>query len=302
MKTNLELFIHRNKKRNAKLYDPVAVENFDYIVCPVSKERLSMIKSSYITNVLSMTVEEYDRLYPGVRRVTPRRKLNIKAGLHEVDTNTGLTKYEIGQEKARKLLATVDSTGLSGYDRKGQKTRATHMANVDELGRNGYSQLAAKAIIKGNTTKAKKGLILDPSVRSIFYRYKAVVYYVTNKYKSNLTTGYVTGLAGTPGAYQLDHKFSIMHGYINKVSPLLIGNIANLEMIPWKANLTKHASSSITLEELYMLGNYTATQSLDEFNIILNLILQDDESQSQISTSTVLEKLHETILHRKHRI
>lgn len=142
MKTNLELFIHRNKKRNAKLYDPSAVENYDYVVCPASKERLSMIKSTYITNILGMTVAEYDRLYPGVRRVTPKRKLNIKAGLHEIDATTGLTKYKVGQAKAKQSLLAVDSNGLSGYDRKGQKTRATHMANVDALGRNGYRRQA----------------------------------------------------------------------------------------------------------------------------------------------------------------
>ena len=57
MKTKLEQFINRNKKRNAHLYDDNLINGQDYILCPVSKERLSMIKSSYIIRVLGMTVE-----------------------------------------------------------------------------------------------------------------------------------------------------------------------------------------------------------------------------------------------------
>lgn len=300
MTPSIEQFIKRNQKRNAKLYDPLCIEGQDYIVCPVSKERLSMIKSNYITQVLNMSVDAYDQLYPGVRGVSLKRKLNIKTGLKQIDTVTGLTKYEVGQVKARQILSTVDSTGMSGYDKKGQKTKATHMANIDELGRNGYSQLASKAIIKGNNTKAIKGLILPPDARSEFYRYKSIVQYVTNKHKATIAAGYITGLAGTEGAYHLDHLYSIMHGYTNKVSPLLVGSNFNLKMIPWKENITKHSSSSITLIELCKLGNYTMEQSVAEYEIAMEIIKQDAVNQSQLSASIILEKIHETILHRKY--
>ena len=153
----LEQFKRRNKKRNAHLYLPDRTEGVDYIVCPVSCERLSMIKVSYIERVLGMTVQEYDALYPGVRRVSESRKNNIKQGLKEIDPVTGKTKYQISQEKARLVLSQVDQFGISGYKKKGQKTRATHMRNVDEFGRNGYRRQADYRL----TTVLPNGLTIE---------------------------------------------------------------------------------------------------------------------------------------------
>lgn len=296
MTEKIKQFQKRNRKRNAHLYQPGQIAGVDYILCPVSNERLSMIKSSYIKNVLGITVEEYDRLYPGVRGVSQARKQNIKKGLHTVDKDTGLTRYEVGQQKARKVLSTSDESGLTGYQKKGQKTRATHMSRVDEHGRNGYSRLASKAIVKGNKTKVKKGLILDPGVRNEFYRYKAIVLYLTTKYKKEITKGYKSGLAGTAGAYHIDHMFSIMHGYEQKVSPLLIGSKENLEMLPWKENVSKHSSSSISLEGLLSATGYTLEQSDQEYAYFLTMINKDMESDAPVSGASLMERYYESNL------
>lgn len=295
----IEQFKKRNRKRNAHLYLDEKVEGTDYIVCPVSNERLSMIKSSYIERVLGMSVEEYDMLYPSVRGVSQARKNNIKKGLHEIDPSTGKTKYQISQEKAKAVLSEVDEHGISGYKKKGQKTRATHMANINEFGRNGYSQLASKAIIKGNTTKAAKGLILDPSCRTEFYRYKSIVLYITEQFRDEISKGYKTGLAGTPGAYHVDHIFSIMHGYKNCVSPILIGDKSNLKMIPWKENISKHSSSNISLEQLIEESGYTLEKSKSEFEYFLTLITLDIKNKNQVSGSKLMEKFYESKLYRK---
>lgn len=155
--TELEKFVIRNQKRNSHLYYNDRVEGVDYVVCPVSKERMSMVKSTYITQVLGMSVAEYDTLYPGARRVCEARKNNIRQGLHKVDSKSGKSKYQISQEKARKILSAVDETGASGYKRKGQKTRATHMSNVDEFGRNGYRRQADSRL----TTVLPNGLTIE---------------------------------------------------------------------------------------------------------------------------------------------
>lgn len=297
MNKKMEQFKKRNRKRNSHLYQADKIEGIDYIVCPVSQERVSMIKSSYIKQVLSMTVEEYDALYPGIRGVSEARKRNIKKGLHQVDTITGKTKYEISQEKARKVLSEADENGVSGYKRKGEKTRATHMKNIDEFGRNGYSQFASKAIVKGNATKAKKGLILEPSFRDEYYRFKSVVLYVTEQFRAEITAGYKTGLAGTPGAYHIDHMFSIMNGYKNQVSPLLIGSKYNLKMIPWKDNLSKHSSSSISFNELLTISKYTKSQSRQEYLHFLNLIKLDIKNKTPVSGAYLVERFYESKLY-----
>jgi len=299
MNKKIEQFKKRNRKRNAHLYQVNKSEGIDYIVCPVSQERVSMIKSSYIERVLSMTVDVYDALYPGVRGVSETRKKNIKKGLQQVDPVTGKTKYEISQEKSRKVLLETNENGVSGYKRKGEKTRATHMKNIDEFGRNGYSQLASKAIVKGNTTKAKKGLILEPSFRNEYYRYKSVVLYVTEQFRAEITTGYKTGLAGTLGAYHIDHMFSIINGYKNQVSPLLIGSKYNLKMIPWKDNLSKHSSSSISFNELLTISKYNEKRSRQEYFYFLNLTQLDLKNKAPVSGAHLMERFYESKLYTK---
>lgn len=296
MSKKLQQFKKRNRTRNAHLYQLDKVEGVDFVVCPMSQERLSMVKSSYIERVLGMSVQEYDNLYPGARGVSITRRNNIKKGLNKIDAESGKTKHQISQEKSREKLLEVDKHGTSGYKRKGQKTRATHMQNVDEFGRNGYSQLASKAIIKGNLTKTQKGLILDPRVRDDYYRYKMVVLYITRKFRQEITKGYKTGLAGTPGAYHIDHMFSIMNGYKNRVSPLVIGNKPNLKMIPWKDNLSKHGSCSILLEELLDKSNYTAEQSLEEYLYFINQIYNDIQDQKPSSGASLMENFYESKL------
>lgn len=58
------------------------------------------------------------------------------------------------------------------------------------------------------------------------------------------------GKMGVDDAYNLDHKYSIIEGFKNNIDPKIIGHISNLEMLPWKENLVKQGSCSITLKEL----------------------------------------------------
>jgi hypothetical protein len=153
MNTKILEFIKRNKKRNDHLYESGLTEGYDYVVCPISGERLSMIKENYIIKILGMSVTDY----PAVQRICQKRKENIKFGLKEIDADTGLTRYELGQTKAREILSRVDETGLSGYHKKGKKTRATHLANIDEFGRNGYRRQADYRL----TTVLLNGLTIE---------------------------------------------------------------------------------------------------------------------------------------------
>lgn len=288
MKSKLEQFIKRNQKRNAHLYHDESQQGYDYVVCPISGERLSMIKENYITNILGIAVSEY----PDVQRICKKRQENIKSGLREIDTESGLTKYELGQIKARTVLKQVDADGKSGYVKKGQKTRATHMSRIDKFGRNGYSRIATKAIIKGNITKEKKGLI--SLNRNEFKRYKVVVQYLTEKHREALTRGFVTGLAGTQNAWHIDHIFSVLKGYQNNISPFVIGHITNLQMLPWEDNLSKHSSCNITIDKLFENCGYTQEQSDLEFNQVLNLIVSDIQNSMPPNAAYLLERLHET--------
>jgi len=185
MQTKLEKFIKRNRRRNKHLYDNNLTAGVDYIICPFSNERMSMIKSSYIEKVLLMTVNDYDRLYPGVRGVSEKRKSNIKQGLHSIDQSSGLTKYQVSQLKAKEVLQTIGKDGLSGYARKGQKTKQTHMNNIDEFGRNGYTRQVYNRL----TTILPNGLTVEE-----------------NAHLKQKETLLINNISGTGGASKVSKK------------------------------------------------------------------------------------------------
>jgi hypothetical protein len=219
-----------------------------------------------------------------------------------VDASTGLTKHQLAISRTVKTLKTPDENGVTGYQKLGAKTRATHMQNVDEHGRNGYSQVATRAIVKGNQTKADRGQILDPSLRDEFYRYKSIVMFLTAKHNKQVSAGYFTGLAGTPGAFQLDHRFSISDGFKLRVSPFVVGARENLEMIPWRENLVKHAQSNVTLQEILELTGYTDAQSTAEYEFFQSLILEDIKQNAQVTAAGKVKQFYESALYKKREV
>lgn len=46
-------------------------------------------------------------------------------------------------------------------------------------------------------------------------------------------------LCGVEGGYQLDHIISVKIGFVNNIPPEVIGNINNLQFLPWKQNRDK---------------------------------------------------------------
>jgi transposase-like protein len=102
----------------------------------------------------------------------------------------------------------------------------------------------------------KNGFTYDEyvSLLPIFKKYRKLVTKVTNKQLLETLSNYEKrGKCGIKGAYQLDHKYSILEGFKNGVEPEIIGNIKNLEFIPWEENINKSSNCSITLEELYRM-------------------------------------------------
>lgn len=288
MNSKLIAFIARNRKRNRHLYEPHMIEGIDYVVCPISDERLVMIKNNYITQILGIRPDDY----PNVKRICDRRRDNIKHGLRQIDIATGLTNYEKGQIKARRTLSRIDQDGLSGYAKKGQKTRSTHMCKIDDHGKNGYARLAAKAIIKGNLTKAEKGIITHTWQRDSYYRYKTLVLHLTNRHRADLTQGYITGLAGKPGAWHIDHRFSILQGFKDQISPIVIGHRANLQMLPWKQNIQKLHRCAVTKDELFSETGYCQERNQIEFEIIFQFIQEDVDQGIPPNAAYLLERFY----------
>lgn len=86
---------------------------------------------------------------------------------------------------------------------------------------------------------------------SEYKKYRKKVINITNKQPiKNLPNYDKRGDYKNMNAYHLDHKYSISEGFKNDISPEIIGNIKNLEFIPWRENLKKKNKCSITINEL----------------------------------------------------
>jgi transposase-like protein len=93
-------------------------------------------------------------------------------------------------------------------------------------------------------------LTLQPAYK----QYRSKVLSVTNRQPLNtLENSDKRGNSRVDGAYHLDHKFSIIEGFKQGIDPEIIGNINNLEFIPWWDNISKGFRCSITIEELFRL-------------------------------------------------
>lgn len=70
--------------------------------------------------------------------------------------------------------------------------------------------------------------------------------YIANKEKIN-----PNDLARTPSDYNLDHEYSIIDAYVNRVAPEVVSHWSNLRMIPFAENIRKKGKSNKSIEQLY---------------------------------------------------
>lgn len=63
-------------------------------------------------------------------------------------------------------------------------------------------------------------------------------------------------ICGVNGGFQIDHRFSVIRGFINNILPSIVGCCSNLELIPWLNNTRKNSNCSITKEELFSLYDH----------------------------------------------
>jgi len=102
-----------------------------------------------------------------------------------------------------------------------------------------------------NISKAKSQVL--PEQKSEYAIYENLVDRITrdswNQYQKEINpSGLIRGRE-----YELDHRYSKMNGWLNKVPPEVIGHWTNLELLPRYANRSKRTQCSVTLEDLYDL-------------------------------------------------
>lgn len=140
--TKREQFVRRNQRTNHALYAPHCIEGPDYVICPVTGERMAMITKKHITHVLEMTQQEFADRFPHQLMHSNRRRINIQNALKFTDPVTGLTKHQQSVNASKVSSRVPDDTGTTPIQRRVAKTKATHLSRIDELGRNGYQRQA----------------------------------------------------------------------------------------------------------------------------------------------------------------
>lgn len=100
--------------------------------------------------------------------------------------------------------------------------------------------------------KFENGFIIPRNLKTdVLEKYYSDVWYYTNKnfnkfYNDINPENFKRGV----NTYHLDHKVSILYGFLNGISPEIIAHKCNLEMLYYKDNLQKQANCSLTLEQL----------------------------------------------------
>jgi hypothetical protein len=168
------------------------------------------------------------------------REMHLKTAetlKNKIDEN-GLNHYDrIHQKK----LNDIDENGLNFYQRQ-------HIKNLNDIDENGlnFYQRQLKA-------QYESGRFIKPEDKDDFHHYRYKVYKCMKKFEEQikkLPNYDLRGHANKPGTYHLDHKYSIAEGFKNNVPVHIIGNIANLEMISARNNLSKCRACSIDLDTL----------------------------------------------------
>lgn len=294
----------KQRKDCAHLYEKSAVDGIDYQECPITGRRMASITGRYI-KTLPTTEEEYFKHFPELKEVPEGRKevdRKAKQKLYEDENGNHIlnedgkpmTVGEVNIMRKMETMKQVGEDGLTGIQRAGQKSRESHMNNVDEYGMNGYNRIASKAIKKGNQTKKEKGINNQTNdYTSAFGRYERIVEFMLRHIKEDgcipSNTILVRNNSKEEG-FQIDHKYSIAEGFKQNVSPLVIGSVYNCQILSWQENMKKGDSCHISLKELLKLTGYSYSESVDEYDAIMDIIEEDAKNNEVHSTVDVLER------------
>jgi|GEM_PF-2978267 len=198
------------------------------------KKRYSCIKIAKILNLSKEFIKKNLKIYGILRNgYSNGKKINLS-----VDDQNKIKSLYLYEYKNTKEIGEI--LGLS-------KDYVSSFLNKSGFRRNKSTGTSVGNVRKNRNISYEEYLELLPE----YLKYKNMVLKITRKQPiQNLPNYDKRGLAGVEGAYHLDHKYSILEGFKNDISPEIIGSINNLEFIPWIENTRKKANCSITIEEL----------------------------------------------------
>lgn len=172
----------------------------------------------------------------------------IRSKMFEIDPDTGLTIVQMSQIKRDDFY--LEKYGVKYFFQTDEfknkmKDVILRKYGVDNVFKSEFFDLLMK----------ERGVRYDDVVEyEKFNNYRRIVKKITEKtFRENydiLTAFYLRG-----ENYHLDHIYSIHQGFLEKLDPIIISSIINLQLIPSKINKSKGSNCWITKEELLNLYN-----------------------------------------------
>lgn len=285
---NEEVLLAISEETGISVHD--LVEFHHYYVHPFTGNVCSRITEPMI-KPFGISKNRFEELYPKYIGAGATTYLMEKIDdVKKNDVVNGKNSYQRGSEKRSHTMNTVLDDGLTIQEHSTMRSMESKRKNVDMYGRNGFQVLADGAILKSNKTLVKK-LDLNP-----FNRYERIVDTITSKIRDFYRIqGYELARIGkgTPlsiDLYQLDHKYSITQGYNDKISPLSIAHIRNIEPLTVYDNQQKGNDCSITINELERYNHQSYKDMEYEFERIMAVINVDITNEEYHNTMSVLER------------
>jgi hypothetical protein len=164
--------------------------------------------------------------------------------------NTLLERYGVEQPTLNDAIRKKAAAGIKQSFITDPTLAARQIASKNAI----YGAGWKSSVAKGKATQIANGRWVDPSQLTEWQAYKRSVRYYTKKnyqqYQQQINPGNLqTGAC----LYQVDHLYSIRHGFENNVDPQIVGHYSNLRMLWHTANKSKHVRSDITLEQLLQM-------------------------------------------------
>lgn len=152
------------------------------------------------------------------------------------------------------------NTWLSAYGTDNPRKASEIKEKIKSVLQNRYGVSNASLVdsdsrvAKIQKTKIERGWIIPDELLSDYQLYRKAVRRLTEKtykeYKDTINPARLERVTNGKNGYQLDHKYSVLEGFLNDVDPKLISHRYNLQMLPWNENRQKSKKCSITLEQL----------------------------------------------------
>ena len=160
---------------------------------------------------------------------------------------TLLERYGVEQPTLNEDLRKKAADGI----KQAYQDDPTYANRIIETRKQKHGEHYTDIVNKIRDTIIENGRWVDPSQRTPWAQYKFKVKYLTSKlYKKHKDLINPNNLPIGRCQYQIDHIYSIRHGFENNVPPEVIASLPNLRMMWHTDNKSKHIRSDQTLEQL----------------------------------------------------